>query len=405
MLTRQRVGWWMAGLLATTAVLAPRPAAAQENILVGASLSTSGPMADEVGPFKKLMESWVDMINAKGGIKLGGRSLPIKLIVYDDASKGDESIKAYERLVTVDKVNILLGPYSSPMTIQASTVAEKHGIPMIALEANSTAIFTRGFKWLVGVIDDGHKWSDHYFDMLKAEGKVKTMAIVIQETGHTKEVGGGAVAKAKADGIKVVVEESAPVRPPDFTPLIAKMKAANPDLVFVAGFPPFNVAFYKQALEQGLNPREYHIIHHGSAFRMAVGEAQANLVTGENYWMPGIKKGTWQMFEAMLQKTGIKVEDYPWAGIRMFGLDALRATLEKAGSLDREKLLAAAKSINIETISGRLRIRKKGEGWDPKAENQGTLNPFPTQIQNGKYVTLWPPDFATGKHIFPREAR
>jgi len=320
-------------------------------------------------------------------------------------SSTDESIKAYERLVTVDKVHILLGPYSSPITVQASTVAEKHGIPMIALEANSTAIYTRGFKWLVGVIDDGPKWSHHYFDMLKAEGRVKTMAIVIQETGHTKEAGGGAVAKAKAVGINVVVEESAPARPVDYTPIIAKMKAANPDVVFVAGFPAFNVAFYKQALEQGLNPREYHVIHHGSAFRKAVGEAEANLVIGENYWMPGIKKGNWQMFEEMLQKTGIKVEDYPWAGIRMFGLDALKATLEKAGSLDREKLMAAAWTLDIETISGRLRFQKKGEAPNPNAQGQGTLNPFPTQIQEGKYVTLWPQDFATGKHVYPRGAR
>jgi branched-chain amino acid transport system substrate-binding protein len=405
MLTRRWVGWVAAGLLALTAAMGATPAAGQESILVGASLAMSGPFAEEVGPFKKLMESWADMINAKGGIKLGARNVPVKFVIHDDASKPDESVKVYERLVTVDKVHILLGPYSSPITVQASTVAEKHGIPMIALEANSTAIFTRGFKWLVGVIDDGPKWSHHYFDMLKAEGKVKTMAIVIQETGHTKEAGGGAVAKAKAVGINVVVEESAPARPVDFTPIIAKMKAANPDLVFVAGFPAFNVAFYKQALEQGLNPREYHVIHHGSAFRKAVGEAQANLVIGENYWMPGIKKGNWQMFEDMLQKTGIKVEDYPWAGIRMFGLDALKATLEKAGSLDREKLMAAAWTVDIETISGRLRFQKKGEAPNPNAEGQGTMNPFPTQIQEGKYITLWPQDFATGKHVFPRGAR
>jgi branched-chain amino acid transport system substrate-binding protein len=381
------------------------PAAAQEAILVGASLAMSGPFAEEVGPFKKLMETWADMVNARGGVRVGARSLPVKFIVYDDASKPDESIKAYERLVTVDKVHLLLGPYSSPITVQASTVAEKHGLPMIALEANSTPIFTRGFKWLVGVIDDGPKWSHHYFDLLKAEGRVRTMAIVIQETGHTKEVGVGAVAKAKAVGIQVAVEESAPARATEFTPVIAKMKAANPDLVYISGFPAFNVAFYKQALEQGLNPRTVHVIHHGSAFRRAVGDAAANHVSGENYWMPGIKKGNWQMFEEMLQRTGIKVEDYPWAGIRMFGLDALKATLEGAGSLERERLMAAARAVDIETISGRLRFQKKGEAPHPNAEGQGTLNPFPTQIQDGKYVTVWPPDIATGKHVYPRGAR
>lgn len=402
---RRWVGFVAAGLCALVIVAGPAPAGAQEQILVGASLAMSGPFAEEVAPFKKLMEVWADMINAKGGIRLGNRNVPIKFIVHDDASKPDESIKVYERLVTVDKVHILLGPYASPITIQASTVAEKHGIPMIALQANSTPIFTRGFKWLVGVIDDGPKWSNHYFDMLKAEGKAKSMGIVIQETGHTKEVGAGSVAKAKAVGITVAVEESAPARATDFTPVIAKMKAANPDLVYISGFPAFNVAFHKQALEQGLNPREFHVIHHGSAYRKAVGEAQANHVTGENYWMPGIKRGNWQMFEEMLQKAGIKVEDYPWAGITMFALDALKATLEKAGSLDRDKLMAAAWGVDIETISGRLRFQKKGEAPNPNAQGQGTLNPFPTQIQAGKYVTLWPQEFATGKHLYPRGAR
>lgn len=405
MKTRKGFCVLVAGLFGLAAWLGPSPAPAQETILVGASLAMSGPFAEEVGPFKKLMETWADMINAKGGIRLGTRNVPIKFVVHDDASKPDESVKVYERLVTVDKVHILVGPYSSPITVQASTVAEKHKIPMIALEANSTAIFTRGFKWLVGVIDDGPKWSDHYFDLLKAEGKVKTMAIVIQETGHTKEAGAGALAKAKSVGINVVVEESAPARATDFTPIIAKMKAANPDLVYVSGFPAFNVAFYKQALEQGLNPRTFHVIHHGSAFRKAVGDAAANHVTGENYWMPGIKKGNWQMFEEMLQKTGITVEDYPWAGIRMFGLDALKATLEKAGSLDREKLMAAAKAVDVETISGRLRFQKKGDALNPNAEGQGTMNPFPTQIQDGRYVTVWPQEIATGKHIYPRGGR
>jgi branched-chain amino acid transport system substrate-binding protein len=395
----------LSGLLGLLVLAGSVPVRAQEAILVGASLAMSGPFAEEVGPFKKLMETWAEMINAKGGIKLGNRSLPVKFVVHDDASKPDESIKVYERLVTVDKVHILVGPYSSPITAQASTVAEKHGVPMIALEANSTPIFARGFKWLVGVIDDGPKWSDHYFDLLKAEGKVKSMGIIIQETGHTKEVGAGAVAKAKKIGISVVVEESAPARATEFTPVIAKMKAANPDLVYISGFPAFNVAFYKQALEQGLNPREFHVIHHGSAFRKAVGDAQANRVTGENYWMPGIKKGNWQMFEELLQKTGITVADYPWAGIRMFGLDALKATLEKAGSLDRDKIMAAVKAVDIETISGRLRFQKKGEALNPNAEGQGTLNPFPTQIQDGKYVTLWPKDIATGTHIYPRGTR
>ncbi len=400
-----RISWLAAGLLtlavAAWGVAMPGSAAAQakapDAILVGATIAATGPFSSEVAPFKKMMEQWAEMVNAKGGIavKEYGKKLPLKFIIYDDTSKPPDSARLYEKLVTEDKVHVLLGPYSSPITAQASTVGEKHQIPFIALEANASPIFRRNFKWLVGVIDDGPKWSYHYFDMLKAEGKAKTIAFVIEDTPHPKEVGSGSIPKAKEIGLKVVLEEYFPVGTQDFTPVIAKLKAANPDIIYVAGFPPREITFHKQALEQGLAPREFHYIHHGAAFRQSFKPEQVNLVTGENYWMPGVKGGpNVAEFEEVLKRTGISVEDFPWASIHFFGFEALRAALEKAGTLDREKLLAAIKGLDIMTISGRLK-------FDPTT-GQGTLNPFPTQIQDGKYVTLWPKEFATGQHVYPR---
>jgi branched-chain amino acid transport system substrate-binding protein len=370
-----------------------------EAILIGGTIAQSGPMSAEVGPFKKMMDVWADMLNEQGGlhVKAYGKKLPVKFVVYDDASKQENAVKFYERLVTVDRVHLLIGPYSSPLTFAASTVAEKHGIPMVAAEANSTAIFTRGFKWLVGVIDDGPKWSNHYFDLLQTEGKVKTIGFVIQDTLHAKEVGSGAVPRARGVGLEVVFEETVQANSTDFTPTITKLKTANPDIIYVSAFPPFAISFYKQGLELGLNPREYHIIHHGAAFRNAVGESNANDVTGENYWMPGITYGKPEVFGEVLKRAGIRLEDYPWASIHMFAFEAMQAGLEQAESLAPEALLHALKGLEILTIGGRLR-------FDPKT-GQGTLNPFPTQIQNGKYVTLWPREIATGSHVYPRPAR
>lgn len=387
-----------AALLLAALWVAATPAVAQvpDEIRVGATVAVTGPFSAEVGHFKKMMELWAESINAKGGITLReyGKRLPIKMVVYDDTSQGPVSVRLYEKLVTEDKVHVLLGPYSSPITVQASTVAEKHQIPVIALEANASGIFRRGFKWLVGVIDDGPKWSYHYFDMLKGAGKAKSIGFVIEDTPHPKEVGSGSIPKAKVVGLEVKVEEYFPVATQDFTPIITKLKAANPDIVYMSAFPAREVTFFKQALEQGLNPREYHMIHHGVALYGAVGLRNANLVTGEAYWMPGVKAGNSKPFEELLQKLNIKVEDYPWSSIHYFGFEALVAALEKAGTLDREKLLAAIKGLDIETISGRLK-------FDPTT-GQGTLNPFPTQIQEGRYVTLWPPEIASGKHIYPR---
>jgi branched-chain amino acid transport system substrate-binding protein len=385
-------------LLVLVGILQAQPKA-PEAILIGGTIAQSGPMSAEVGPFKKLMDVWAEIVNEKGGlhVKAYGRKIPIRFVVYDDASKQENAVKYYERLVTVDRVHLLIGPYSSPLTFAASTVAEKHGLPMVAAQANSTAIFTRGFKWLVGVIDDGPKWSHHYLDLLKAEGKAKSIGFLIQDTLHAKEVGSGAVPIAREVGLEAVFEETVQANASDFTPIITKLKTVNPDIVYVSAFPPFAIGFYKQALELGLNPREYHIIHHGAAFRHAVGEGNANHVTGENYWMPGIKYGTPEVFAELLKRTGIRIEDYPWASIHMFAFEAIQAALEQTTALEPEALLATLKGLDIMTIGGRLR-------FDPKT-GQGTLNPFPTQIQNGTYVTLWPQEIATGAHIYPRPTK
>ena len=389
-------------------------AKASAAILVGATISITGPFSAEVAPLKKMMETWAEMVNAKGGIflKQYGRRLPLKFIVYDDTSKPAESQRLYEKLVTEDKVHLLLGPFSSPITLAASTVAEKHKIPFIATAANATPIFTRGFKWMVGVEDDGSKWSDHYFDMLKSEGKAKTIAFVIEDTPHPREVGVGAIPKSKEIGLRVVVEEYFRLATQDFTPIIAKIKATDPDIVYVAAYAPSAIPFYRQAIELSVNPREFHFIHHGASFREGVGTKNADRVVGEDYWMPGVKGGkNVDEFEELLLRTGITAEAFPWAAIHFFGFEALRAALGQAGTLDHEKVLTALRNLDIQTISGRLRFYRKGENRNPNAAWQGTLNPFPTQIQAGsapsatrfwQYVTVWPPQFAAGKHTYPR---
>ena len=268
-------------------------ATAPDAILIGGTISMTGPFAPEVAPFKKLMENWAEMVNAKGGIPLKeyGKALPLKFIIYDDASKPDESARLYEKLVTEHKVHALFGPYSSSLTAQASTVGEKHQVPFIAIEANASVLYQRGFKWLVGVLDSGLKWSYHYFDLIKAEGKAKTIAFIVEESPHPKEVAAGAIPKAKEVGLRVVGQEYCPVSTHDFAPILSKVKAADPDIVYVAAYPILAVSFHKQALQQGVNPREFHYIHHGAAFRESVGQRAASGVTGENYWMAGVKGG------------------------------------------------------------------------------------------------------------------
>lgn len=144
---------------------------APKAIHIGATVSQTGHFSSEIGPFKRLMNVWVDLVNEQGGIMLKeyNKRLPIKFTIYDDKSDQATAKKYYERLVTVDKVHLLLGPYSSPLTLAASTAGENHKVPFIAICANSPKIYTRGFKWIVAVIDLGPRYTYRYWDMIKDE--------------------------------------------------------------------------------------------------------------------------------------------------------------------------------------------------------------------------------------------
>src|SRR5215510_3897382 len=118
-------------------------AEAPNEILIGATLPLSGRFTPMAGTFDRLCYSWAKLVNAQGGIyvKAYDIKLPVKFIIYDDKSEPAESAKFYERLVTVDKVHLMLGPFSSHITKAAVTVADKYKIPMVMAEANDATIF------------------------------------------------------------------------------------------------------------------------------------------------------------------------------------------------------------------------------------------------------------------------
>ena len=288
----------------------PDEAAAQKKkeIVIGGTISETGPFSSDVKPWPKLMNTWAQMINERGGlwVKSEKRRLPVKFVLYDDKSDQATSIKFYERLVTVDKVDFLIGPYTSPLTFAATTVAEKYKIPMVCAEATAGAIYGRGMKWIVGIDQAGAKWSDAYFELVKHEGKAKTVALLAEDQIIFTEVIPGAANNAKKVGLNVVFNEKAASATSDFSPIITKMKGQNPDICFVGGFIPFNIAFMKQAKELDFNPKEFHFTHFGISFKEALGK-DAEYATGSAYYMPGMKFGNYKFFLELLKRSGVSV--------------------------------------------------------------------------------------------------
>jgi len=364
-----------------------------EVIKVGVTVSASGKFSTEIGPFQRLFKAWVDEVNRRGGIYLKeyNRKLPLKLITYDDRSDGATARRYYERLVTVDGAHLLFGPYSSPLTFAASAASEQHQVPFIAICANSPKVYDRGFKWIVCVIDAASRYTYRYWEMVKAEGKARSVGFVVEDTLHPVGVYKGSRVLAEQAGLKVVAGDILPPDTSDFTPVILKLKKLDPEIVYVSSNIPFAVAFMKQARELNLSPKEFHCIHHSGVFRQPLGDA-ADYVVGQSYWEPGMKYSDPDRFLSILGEANIDLDDYPWSPAYMMAFEIAEAALNQAGTLEPTALMKTLKNLKITTLGGVVWFAENGVG---------TINTYPSQIQKGKYQIIWPPEVSTAEHIYP----
>jgi branched-chain amino acid transport system substrate-binding protein len=382
-------------LAAVVFIGGPALSAAPEVIHIGATVSQSGHFSSEIGPFERLMNGWAEIVNGEGGIMLKeyNKKVPVKFTIYDDKSDEATARKYYERLVTVDKVDLLLGPYSSPLTFAASTAAENRKVPFIAICANSPKIYERGYQWIVAVIDIGPRYTYRYWEMIKQEGKAKSVSFVVEDTIHPLGVFKGSKNLAEEAGLSVLTEDIVPANTRDFTPMITKVKEKNPDIVYVSSNIPFAVNFMKQAREMKLNPREYHCIHHSGVFKDPLGETAEDAV-GQSYWVEGMKMGDTKLITSLLEKSKISEPMYPWSPAYVAAFQIVQAGLEKAGTLDKETVMKTLKGLEVQTVLGKASFHETG---------YGSINTYPSQIQGGVYKIIYPADVATGKHIYPRK--
>ena len=373
----------------------PSYGSAQDVITIGATAPITGTFANIYSIQGKLWDAWTQAQNEAGGIyvKSLNKKLPIKIIYYDDKSDPKVSVKFYERLISEDHVNFLMGPPGSPIAFAASTVAERYKMPMIHGAASDPQIFARGFQYIQGVLGPATEWSHYYFEMLGKEGKVKTLALLVEDSLYSRGVAIGVRELAKKYGINVVFDQTVPADNQDFTAIIAQIKQASPDAVYVATFPPLYIRFAKQADELGLKPKAMHCSTCSAvSVRNGLG-AVAEGITGEVFWVPGMKLGDYHMLERALEISGLDPVQWTFALISIPALEVIRAGIERAGSLDRDAVYKAIQTNEIPTVMGPFKAVGKGIG---------TLNPFPMQVQGGKVQVIWPQQARTAEFTYPR---
>lgn len=376
---------FVALLLAAGVAIAP---AQERPIVIGASISLSGAYSRTGEELKRGYELWQKDVNARGGLL--GRQVEFK--IYDDQSDPTTGVKLYERLVTADKVDLVMGPYSSPVTYAASTVTEKYRYPMVAAGASAQNIWQRGYKYIFQLYPQPPGLLRGMFEIAKQVG-AKSIAVVTEDTAFSKELAQVAVKMAKEYGLNVVFYEEYGKGPADLSPQLLKAKAERPDILFGATYLPESVLITRQSKELDVNPKLY-VFSIGPALPDYVENLgkDAEYALAMTNWEPVVKRPGSQEFAEKYRSAYGKLPGLHTAA-GYSGGQILEAAVKKAGSLDHDKIRDALVTLEMETIWGPYKVDEKGQ--------QLTKDAYFIQIQKGKREIVWPRAEATAQLIFP----
>jgi len=361
-----------------------------EPITLGAAVSLAGNFARSGLDEKMGYELWKDDVNAKGGIL--GRKVELK--IYDDRSEPMTGAKLYEKLITSDKVDLLVGPYGSSVTAAVSTVVEKHKMVVIAPGASAKEIWERGYKYVFQMMTPARYQLTSSIEIAKAKG-YKTFAVVIADSAMSRDLAKGALEDIKNAGLKLLLYEEYPEKANDLSSLVLKIKATGPDVLIAGSYLPDSVLLTRQAKAANLAPKMFQFGPAGPSipdFVKSLGDLSNNLL-GTSQWEPTVKyPGSPEMVAAFKKKFSNESADYGMAAAYS-SCEVLRMAVEKTGSLDQEKLRQAILSMDVMTPFGRFKV-------SPAGDQVGHLTVL-VQVLNGDRVVVWPSDAAVQKIVLP----
>ena len=364
------------------------PATAQAPIRIGASLLLTGTYAKLGKNQHEGYQLCEKDLNAKGGL-LGRK---VQFVVYDDQSLPATAVRLYEKLITEDKVDGVMGPYSSPVTEASVNVTEKYKKVMVAPLAATTSIFKKGRKYIFMVISPAEVYLEGLVDMAVKRG-LKTVAVVNEDTLFSKAAAAGAVETAKKKGLQVVFAEAYPKGNTDFSALLTKVKAANPDVLAAATYFDDAVALTRQMKELNVNPKMFGVTVGGDLPEFYDTLKQnAEYIYGATQWEHTLPyPGNPEYFEAYKKDFGHEPSYHSTAGYA--GCLIYAEAVKRANSLDADKVREQLLKLEMRTPFGDYKV--EADGFQV-AHKMVTF-----QWQREKKVTVWPDELAQGKPLFP----
>jgi branched-chain amino acid transport system substrate-binding protein len=367
----------------------PQPVDAQTPIKIGASMSVTGTYAKPGTYQKQGYDICIDELNAKGGV-LGRK---VELVIYDDQSNPATAVRLYEKLITEDKVDAVMGPYSSAVSEAVANVTEKYKKVMVAPLAATTSIFKKGRKYIFMVITPAENYLDGLIDMAAKRG-LKTVAIIHEDTLFPKASAAGTAEAAKKKGMQVVLQEAYPKGNTDFSALLVKIKAANPDVIAAGTYFDDAVAITRQMKELNVNPKMFGLTVGGDLPEFYdLLKQNAEYIYGSTQWDESLPyPGQKEFLAAYKAKFKGQEPSYHtaagYAGCLIYA-DAVK----KAGTLDADKVRDQLLKMEIKTAFGDYKVEPDGFQIAHKM--------VMLQWQDGKRIVVWPDDLANGKMRYP----
>lgn len=372
-----------------------------EEIVVGVPLAATGNVAREASQARQGYDLWLDWANRSGGIEVRGVRHPVRLLYADDTSSPEVAAQLAERMITQDKARFLLGPYGSTNTGAVAAVAERHHVPLVAANGAARQIYTQGFRYVFGVLAPADQYPQGVVDMaLAMNPKPATIAILSADDAFSLLVAKGAAEHAVAKGVRLVFNEKYPSGSTNLHALVQQAKARNPDIFVNSGHLLEAIAAHKAAQDVRLDPKvfAYAVGPAEPEFIQALGNAADYVVTGSPWTAQARYKASYYLSSADYvaayrkkfntdQEPTYAAADATAAGI------ALQMAIERAQSLDSDRVRDALAALDVNTFYGRIKF---------DAQGQNTFrNMLVIQIQSGRRQTVWPPEVAVAQPLYP----
>ena len=391
-------------------------AQAADPIKIGLGMALTGGLSANGKPALLAMQIWKDDVNKKGGLL--GR--PVELVFYDDQTNPATVPGIYAKLLDVDKVDLVVSGYGTNLIAPLMPIAMERKLTVIGifgLGNNEKYRYPNYFQISPTGPDPATSTATGFFELAaKQTPKPQTVALVGADAEYPQTALGGARELIRRLGFKTVYDRTYPPSTVDYTPIVRAIKATNPDIVFVASYPPDSVGMLRAAHEVGLQPKIMGGGMVGLQFTtvMASMGPMLNGIVNYDYWVPeptmmfpGIQD-FYKQYQPRAAKEGVDTLGYYLPPYAYAAMQVLGQAIESTKSLDQQKIADYIRNTEFSTIVGKIRFGKNGEwakGRTLMVQYQKVQGSDIEQFRGpGKKPVLYPEELKSGSIIYPYSA-